>query len=183
MSTVFTFLLSALLTLSLNAGASMQHFYDFEAHDITGKTVSMSSYKGKVVLVVNVASECGFTPQYKGLEKLYQTYHKQGFEVLGFPCNQFGGQEPASEKEIQKFCMVNFAVTFPLFEKIKVNGKDTHPLYRFLKKEATGFLGTKGIKWNFTKFLIDKSGKVITRYGSSTKPQEIASDIEQYLGR
>jgi glutathione peroxidase len=183
MSILFKFLLITFFTLSLNAGASMQHFYDFEANDITGKSVSMSSYKGKVVLVVNVASECGFTSQYKGLEKLYQTYHKQGFEVIGFPCNQFGGQEPASEKEIQKFCMVNFAVTFPLFEKIKVNGTHTHPLYRFLKKEATGFLGTEGIKWNFTKFLIDKSGKVIRRYGSSTEPKEIALDIEKYLGR
>ncbi len=183
MTTLFKFLLITVFTLSLNAGASMNHFYDFEANDITGKAVSMSTYKGKVVLVVNVASECGFTPQYKGLEKLYQTYHKQGFEVIGFPCNQFGGQEPASEKEIQNFCMVNFGVTFPLFEKIEVNGINTHPLYRFMKKEATGFLGTKGIKWNFTKFLIDKSGKVITRYGSSTKPKEIAKDIEKYLGR
>jgi len=188
MSTLFKFLLIMLFTLSLstyslNAGASMQHFYDFEANDITGKAVSMSTYKGKVILVVNVASECGFTPQYKGLEKLYQTYRKQGLEVIGFPCNQFGGQEPASEKEIQNFCMVNFGVTFPLFEKIEVNGKHTHPLYRFLKKEATGFLGTEGIKWNFTKFLIDKSGKVIKRYGSSTEPKEMASDIEKYLGR
>ena len=159
----------------------MKHFYDFEANDITGKPLSMSAYKGKVVLVVNVASQCGFTPQYKGLEKLYQTYHAEGFEVIGFPCNQFGGQEPASEKEIQNFCTVNFGVTFPLFEKIEVNGANAHPLYRFLKTEATGVLGTEAIKWNFTKFLIDKSGKVITRYGSSTKPEEIAKDIEKQL--
>ena len=175
-------LLTLLLTLTLNAGESMKkHFYDFEATNIKGKTVSMSSYKGKVVLVVNVASECGFTPQYEGLEKLYQTYHKQGLEILGFPCNQFGGQEPGTEKEIQNFCKVNFGVTFPLFAKIDVNGKHTHPLYAFLKSEQSGFLGTESIKWNSTKFLVDKSGKVVERYGSSTKPKEIVEDIKVLL--
>ncbi|MDQ7083529.1 MAG: glutathione peroxidase [Sulfurovum sp.] len=180
---MFKLLLGTLCILSLHAGASMNHFYDFEAKNIKGNAIAMSSYEGKVVLVVNVASECGFTSQYKGLEKLYQTYKAEGLEVIGFPCNQFGGQEPASEKEIQNFCSLNFAVTFPLFAKIDVNGMHTHPLYSFLKKEATGFLGTKNIKWNFTKFLIDKRGKVITRYGSSTKPKDIAKDIEKYLGK
>jgi glutathione peroxidase len=171
-----------LLTLTLNAGEAMQkHFYDFSAKSITGEEVSMSTYKGKVVLVVNVASECGFTSQYEGLEKLYETYKDQGLVILGFPCNQFGGQESGTEKEIQNFCKLNFGVTFPLFEKIEVNGDGTHPLYIFLKSEATGFLGTKGIKWNFTKFLIDKNGNVVDRYGSSTKPKKIAKDIEKLL--
>jgi len=176
---LFTFFL---ITLSLQAGDPMQkHFYDFEAKNIQGETVSMSQYKNHVVLVVNVASECGFTPQYEGLEKLYKTYKDKGFEILGFPCNQFGGQESGTEKEIQNFCKLNFGVTFPLFEKIEVNGDNTHPLYVFLKSEATGFLGTESIKWNFTKFLIDKNGKVINRYGSSTKPEKFAEDIEKLL--
>jgi glutathione peroxidase len=170
-----------LLTLTLNAGDSMKHFYDYKAQDITGKEVPMSVYKGKVVLIVNVASECGFTPQYEGLETLYQTYKKEGLEILAFPCNQFGGQEPGTAEEIQNFCTVKFKTTFPLFEKIEVNGDGTHPLYVFLKKEAPGFLGTEGIKWNFTKFLIAKDGTVITRYGSSTKPNEISKDIEKAL--
>jgi len=179
---MFKWILAILLSLILNAGEPMQkHFYDFNAKSITGEEVSMSRYKGKVVLVVNVASECGFTPQYEGLEKLYKTYHKQGLEILGFPCNQFGGQEPASEKEIQTFCKVKFGVTFPLFQKIDVNGDHTHPLYAFLKSEASGFLGSESIKWNFTKFLIDKKGKVIDRYGSATKPEKIAKDIEALL--
>ena len=175
-------LLIVLFTLLLNAGEPMQqHFYDFEAKSITGELIPMSRYKGKVILVVNVASECGFTPQYEGLEKLYQTYHAQGLEILGFPCNQFGEQEPGSAEEIQKFCSSKFSVTFPLFEKIDVNGKNTHLLYVFLKKEATGFLGSESIKWNFTKFLIDKEGKVVDRYGSVTKPAKIAKDIEKLL--
>jgi len=158
-----------------------KQFYDFEAKNIKGKTISMSQYKGKVVLVVNVASECGFTPQYEGLEKLYETYKEQGFEILAFPCNQFGEQEPGSGEEIQKFCSTKFSVTFPLFKKIEVNGDNTHPLYVFLKSEATGFLGSESIKWNFTKFLIDKKGNVIERYGSITKPATIAKDIEKLL--
>jgi len=169
-----------LITL-LNAGEPMKHFYDFKANAISGEMISMSAYKDKVVLVVNVASQCGFTPQYKGFEKLYKSYQKKGFEILAFPSNQFGGQEPGSNEEIQKFCTVKFDVTFPLFSKIDVNGDNTHPLFRFLKKEATGFLGTEGIKWNFTKFLIDKQGKVIERYGSSTEPEKIAKDIEELL--
>ncbi len=179
---MYKLLSTLLLTLTLNARAPMsQHFYDFEAKNIQGKTISMSQYKGKVILVVNVASECGFTPQYEGLEKLYKTYHPQGLEILAFPCNQFGEQEPGSAEEIQKFCSSKFSVTFPLFEKIDVNGENTHPLYVFLKKEATGFLGTESIKWNFTKFLVNKEGKVIERYGSATKPEKIAKDIEKLL--
>ena len=170
-----------LLTLTLNAGETMKHFYDFSAKSITGETVSMSAYKGKVVLVVNVASKCGFTPQYEGLEKLYQDYKGQGLDILGFPCNQFGKQEPGTPAEIQNFCKVNFGVTFPLFEKIDVNGDHTHPLYVHLKKQAPGLLGTESIKWNFTKFLVYKKGNVIERYGSSTKHEELKQDIEKLL--
>jgi len=169
------------MTFTIHAGENMKHFYDFTAKDIRGKEISMSIYKNKVLLVVNVASKCGYTPQYEGLEKIYKKYHAQGFEILGFPCNQFKGQEPGTEKEIHNFCKVNYGVTFPLFSKIDVNGDHTHPLYTYLKKEAPGFLGTQSIKWNFTKFLINKNGKVIKRYGSSTKPAELADDIEALL--
>jgi len=178
---MYKILLPILLTITLNAGETMKNFYDFNAKTITGEEVSMSTYKGKVILVVNVASKCGFTPQYEGLEKLYQDYQSQGLEILGFPCNQFGKQEPGTHKEIQNFCKVNFGVTFPLFEKINVNGEHTHPLYVYLKKQAPGFLSTEAIKWNFTKFLIDRKGNVITRYGSSTKPKELKKDIEKLL--
>ena len=176
-------ILILLLTLTLNSGDSMKHFYDFKANTITGEEITMSKYKGKVLLVVNVASECGFTPQYEGLETLYQTYKKDGFEILAFPCNQFGGQEPGTPEQIQNFCTTKFNTTFPLFEKIDVNGDNTHPLYVFLKNEAPGFLSTQSIKWNFTKFLIDRSGTVVTRYGSSTKPKEISNDIEKELAK
>ncbi|WP_309498119.1 glutathione peroxidase [Sulfurovum sp.] len=159
----------------------MKHFYNFKANTITGEEISMSQYKGKVLLVVNVASECGFTPQYEGLETLYQTYKKEGFEILAFPCNQFGGQEPGTSEQIQNFCNVKFNTTFPLFEKIDVNGDTAHPLYVFLKNEAPGFLGSQSIKWNFTKFLLDNNGAVIARYGSSTKPKEISKEIEKEL--
>jgi len=176
---MYKILLPILLTLTLNAGESMQkHFYDFEAKNIHGEDISMSTYKNKVLLIVNVASKCGFTPQYEGLEKLYKTYNSKGLEILAFPSNQFGKQEPGNAEEIQNFCKVNFGVTFPLFQKIDVNGDNTHPLYIFLKEQAPGFLGTEGIKWNFTKFLVDKEGNVIKRYGSSTKPKEIGKDIE-----
>lgn len=178
---MYKILLPILLTIILNAGETMKNFYDFNAKTITGEEVSMSAYKGKVILVVNVASKCGFTPQYEGLEKLYQDYQSQGLEILGFPCNQFGKQEPGTPAEIQNFCKVNFGVTFPLFEKINVNGEHTHPLYVYLKKQAPGFLSTETIKWNFTKFLIDRKGNVITRYGSSTKPEELKKDIEKLL--
>jgi len=176
-------LLSLLLFIpfTLFAGDKMQSFYDFNATSITGENIPMSNYKGQVVLVVNVASKCGFTPQYEGLEELYENHEDENFTILGFPSNQFGEQEPGTHEEIQNFCKVNFGVTFPLFEKIDVNGENAHPLYKFLKKEATGFLWTESIKWNFTKFLVDKNGKVITRYGSSTKPKDIEADVVKLL--
>jgi len=173
--------MAILLTLTLNAGETMKDLYNFNVVTVTGQEQSMSIYKGKVLLIVNVASECGFTPQYEGLQKLYESYNDQGFEVLGFPCNQFGGQEPGTPKQIQNFCKVNFGVTFPLFAKIDVNGENAHPLYVYLKDKAPGLMGTKSIKWNFTKFLIDKEGNVIKRYGSSTKPEKITKDIEELL--
>ena len=173
--------MAILLTLSLNAGETMKDIYTYNVTTITGEEQSMSIYKGKVLLIVNVASECGFTPQYDGLQKIYESYHDQGFEVLGFPCNQFGSQEPGNSKQIQNFCKVNFGVTFPLFAKIDVNGENAHPLYVYLKDKAPGILGTKNIKWNFTKFLIDRNGNVIKRYGSSTKPEKITKDIEALL--
>jgi len=174
-------IIAILLTLTLNAGDTIKHFYDFNVQNIRGEKVSMSSYKNKVVLIVNVASKCGYTPQYEGLEKLYKMYNEQGLEILAFPCNQFRNQEPGTAKEIQNFCTVNYGVTFPLFAKINVNGDNADPLYVYLKKQAPGLLGTESIKWNFTKFLIDRNGKVITRYGSSTKPADFAKDIEKLL--
>jgi glutathione peroxidase len=130
---------------------------------------------------VNVASKCGFTKQYTGLEALYKKHHDKGFEILGFPCNQFGGQEPGSEQEIEQFCELNFGVTFPLFSKVNVNGDNTHPLFAYLKKEAKGILGTEAIKWNFTKFLVDKQGNVLTRFASATTPEDIEKDIVEIL--
>lgn len=159
----------------------MKHLYDFNVSTITGEKQSMSHYKDKVLLIVNVASECGYTPQYEGLEKLYRTYQKEGFEILAFPCNQFGEQEPGTPKQIQNFCKVNFGVTFPLFAKIDVNGKNADPLYVYLKAKAPGILGTEAIKWNFSKFLVDKKGNVVARYGSSTEPEKIEKDIEKLL--
>lgn len=173
--------LMLLIPLTIHAGEEMQSFYDFNATSIRGETLSMSQYKGKVVLVVNVASKCGFTPQYEGLEELYEEHEEKGFEILGFPCNQFSEQESGTHEEIQNFCKVNFGVTFPLFEKIDVNGENTHPLYTFLKSKATGFLWSESIKWNFTKFLVNKNGKVITRYSSMTKPKDIEADILKLL--
>ena len=153
---------------------------DFSATSIDGKPVDLSDYEGKVVLVVNTASQCGFTPQYQGLQALYDEYADQGFAVLGFPCDQFGHQEPGDEDEIASFCERNFGVTFPLFAKIDVNGDDAHPLYQWLKKEQGGLLGGK-IKWNFTKYLVGKDGQVIDRYAPTTKPEKIAGDIEKAL--
>lgn len=155
--------------------------YDIPVKAIDGKETNLASFKGKVLLIVNVASKCGFTPQYTGLEDLYKTYGKQGLAVLGFPCNQFGAQEPGGEKEIQQFCSTNFKVTFPMFAKIDVNGPQTHPLYELLKKGGKGFLGTEAVKWNFTKFLVNKNGEVVKRYAPNTAPQEIAPDIEALL--
>ena len=146
-----------------------------------GTQVDLSPYAGKVLLIVNVASKCGFTPQYEGLEALHRRYADRGFEVLGFPCNQFGAQEPGDATEIASFCSLTYDVTFPVFGKIDVNGPDAAPLYRWLKKQAPGLLGTEGIKWNFTKFLIDRTGNVIDRYAPQTKPEDIAADIEKLL--
>ncbi len=155
--------------------------YDFSAETIKHQQVSLSDYKGKVVLIVNTASKCGFTPQYEGLEKVFAKYKDQGLVILGFPCNQFGSQEPGSEDDIAQFCQINYGVSFPMFAKIDVNGGNAHPLYKYLKDSLPGFLGTKNIKWNFTKFLIDKEGKPVKRYGSNEKPEDIAKDIEKLL--
>jgi glutathione peroxidase len=155
--------------------------YDFHATSLDGKDVALSDYRGKVLLIVNTASKCGFTPQYEGLEKLYEKHRDQGFAILGFPCNQFGKQEPGDAGEIGAFCQKNYGVSFPMFAKIDVNGASEHPLYTFLKHEKRGFLGTVGIKWNFTKFLIDRAGKVVARYGSTTKPQDIETSAGKLL--
>jgi glutathione peroxidase len=146
-----------------------------------GSQADLSAHKGKVLLVVNVASKCGFTPQYEGLEALHRRYADKGFEVLGFPCNQFGAQEPGNAEEIANFCSLTYDVTFPLLGKIDVNGPNAAPIYRHLKKEAPGVLGSEGIKWNFTKFLVDRSGNVVKRYAPQTKPEDIARDIEALL--
>ena len=151
---------------------------DFSAVLANGEPKSLSDYQGKVLLIVNTASKCGFTPQYTGLESLHQTYGERGFSVLAFPCNQFGGQEPGSEEEIQSFCDLNYQTSFPLFSKIEVNGAASHPLYAHLKEQAPGVLGSKRIKWNFTKFLVDAEGNVVARYGSQTKPGAIEADIK-----
>jgi glutathione peroxidase len=158
--------------------------FDFEAETLDGEPKKLADYRGKVLLIVNTASQCGFTPQYAGLEKLYRTYLERGLVVLGFPCNQFGGQEPGSADQIGAFCEKNFGVSFPLFAKIDVNGKHAHPLYRYLKKEKRGLLGPLGrgaIRWNFTKFLVDREGRVLARYASTTKPERLAGDIEKLL--
>jgi glutathione peroxidase len=155
--------------------------YDIAVDDISGKRKKLEQYKDEVLLIVNVASQCGFTPQYKGLETLYQKLHPRGFEILGFPCNQFGAQEPGSEKEIAQFCERNYGVTFPLFAKIDVNGSAAAPLYQYLKKAKPGLLGSEAIKWNFTKFLVDRKGNVVERYAPKVEPQAIAGDIEKLL--
>ena len=157
--------------------------FDFSAPALDGTPVDLSSYRGQVLLVVNTASGCGFTPQYASLETLHRDYGERGFEVLGFPCNQFKNQEPGTEAEIGQFCERNFGVSFPLFAKIDVNGANAHPLFRHLKREAPGILGTELVKWNFTKFLVDRDGKVVKRYAPKTRPEEIRSDIEQLLAR
>ena len=159
----------------------MASVYDFSVKDIHGKEQKLDRYKDKVMLIVNVASECGFTPQYKGLEQLYEKLHSRGLEVLGFPCNQFGAQEPGTEKEIESFCELNYGVSFPLFAKIEVNGDGAAPLYKYLKKAKPGLLGTEAIKWNFTKFLVDRKGNVVERYGSNVEPQAMADDIQKLL--
>ncbi|GLI95020.1 glutathione peroxidase [Methylocystis echinoides] len=155
--------------------------YDIEAKTITGETKPLRDYAGKVLLIVNVASKCGFTPQYKGLEALHEAYADKGLVVLGFPCNQFGAQEPGSESEIASFCETSYGVRFPMFAKIDVNGDHTHPLYQLLKREAPGLLGSEAIKWNFTKFLVDRNGKTRKRYAPTDTPQSIEKDIEALL--
>lgn len=177
--------ITALMLLTFSAiiakEATVKSIYDYEVKTIDGETTTLAPYKGQVMLIVNVASKCGYTPQYEGLQALYEKYKARGFVVLGFPCDQFAHQEPGTEAEIKNFCRVNFGVTFPMFAKISVNGDDAHPLYRFLKSEKPGFLGTEAIKWNFTKFLIDRDGTVVERYAPSTKPKEIESNIEKLL--
>ncbi len=158
-----------------------ENIYDFTVTTMMGLPKSMADYKGKVLLIVNTASKCGFTPQYAGLQELYEKYHDRGLEILGFPCNQFMGQEPGDNAEIQNFCQVNYGVTFPMFSKIDVNGSDAHPLYEYLKKEAPGALGMKAVKWNFTKFLVDAQGNVLKRFEPNVEPAAMAPDIEALL--
>jgi glutathione peroxidase-family protein len=155
--------------------------YDFSVTSIEGQSVNLSAYKDKVLLIVNTASQCGFTPQYQGLQALYEKYADKGLVILGFPCNQFGQQEPGSASEIQSFCETRFGVKFPLFEKVDVNGKDAHPLFQYLTKAAPGLLGSEAVKWNFTKFLVDRSGKKIERYASMAKPEDIDKAIQKLL--
>ncbi|OLP17293.1 glutathione peroxidase [Leptolyngbya sp. 'hensonii'] len=155
--------------------------YDVSATGLDGTSVSFNTYKDKVLLIVNTASQCGFTPQYQGLQALYDQYAGQGLVILGFPCNQFGQQEPGNADQIQSFCETRFGVSFPLFQKIEVNGSNAHPLYQYLKKAAPGIFGTEGIKWNFTKFLVDRNGTVVKRYPPTTKPEELEKDIQGLL--
>ena len=159
----------------------MSEFYKLSARRLDGSKQSMKDYKGKVVLIVNTASGCGFTPQYAGLEALWQKFGKRGLVVLGFPCNQFGAQEPGDEAAIGEFCSLTYDVTFPMFAKVDVNGDNTHPIFAFLKTAAPGVLGTEGIKWNFTKFLVDRDGKVVDRYASAHKPEDMVDDVERLL--
>lgn len=158
-----------------------QSIYDIEVQDIKGANHSMADYQGKVLLIVNTASKCGFTPQFEGLQTLYADLGERGLEVLGFPCNQFMNQDPADNDEISQFCSLNYGVGFPMFGKVDVNGPGTHPLYRFLKSEAKGLLGSENIKWNFTKFLLNRNGQVVKRYPPTTKPEAIRKDIEKLL--
>lgn len=166
---------------TIHAKDNQMDLYDFNVTTISGEDISMSKYKGQVLLVVNVASNCGFTSQYEGLEKLYQTYKDNGFMVLGFPCDQFGGQEPDDNEKIRFFCHENYDVNFDMFSKTEVNGESALPLYKYLKEKEKGVLWTSAVKWNFTKFLVDREGNVIKRYGSSTKPEKIKEDIEDLL--
>ncbi len=179
-ASLFISLLS-IFSSSANEKNQAQNIYQFKTKTIQGKEISLKQYEGKVILIVNTASKCGFTPQYKGLEELYKDLKDKGLVILGFPCNQFASQEPGSAEEISKFCSLNYGVTFPMFMKIDVNGKNTDPIYKYLKNVLPGTLGND-IKWNFTKFLLDRHGKPIKRYGSSTEPKDILKDIEYLLG-
>lgn len=156
--------------------------YDFSAKTITGEEKSLKDYEGKALLIVNVASKCGFTPQYKGLQEVYDKYKDQGLEILGFPCNQFGGQEPGTEADITSFCELNYGVNFSMFAKIDVKGDKAHPLYTYMTEQAPGLLGMKAVKWNFTKFLIGKDGKIVGRFAPQTKPVDLEVEIEKVLG-
>lgn len=160
---------------------STQSIYDFSATDIRGEEHSLEEFRGKVLLIVNTASKCGFTPQFEGLQSLYKDLNEKGLEVLGFPCNQFRNQDPADDKAISEFCSVNYGVDFPMFAKIDVNGPDAHPLFEYLKHSAKGLLGSEGVKWNFTKFLVNREGEVVRRYPPTTKPSAIRADIEKLL--
>lgn len=155
--------------------------YDFEANTLRGEEESLSKYKGKVLLVVNTASKCGFTPQYKGLQEVYDKFKDRGFEVLGFPSNQFAGQEPGESEDIAEFCEINYGVTFPMYEKVDVKGDEAHPLFKYLSEEAPGVLGSKSVKWNFTKFLVDQEGRVLKRFAPQTTPAQIEADIAKLL--
>ncbi|MBA3858865.1 MAG: glutathione peroxidase [Cyanobacteria bacterium PR.3.49] len=155
--------------------------YEFDAKSLDGKDINLGQYKGDVLLIVNTASQCGFTPQYAGLEDLHKKFAEKGLRVLGFPCNQFGAQEPGAAPEIGSFCQKNYGVDFQMFDKVEVNGKDAHPLYKYLTSSAPGVLGTENIKWNFTKFLVDRQGKVFKRYAPNVEPKDMSKDIEQLL--
>ena len=157
--------------------------YDISVKTIDGKETTLAEYRGQVLLIVNVASKCGFTPQYQGLESLYQKYKTDGLVILGFPCNQFGGQEPGTESEIQSFCSLSYGVTFPMFAKVDVNGENEHPLYKYLKAQKSGLFGFDAIKWNFSKFLVDRPGEVVERYAPTSTPASLSGDIEKYLSR
>ncbi len=159
----------------------MASVYDFSGKTITGQDKPIADFKGQVLLIVNTASKCGFTPQFKGLEAIYEKYKDKGLMVLGFPCNQFLSQDPGTDAEISEFCELNYGVSFPMFAKIDVNGDDAHPLFKHLTSAAPGLLGSKAVKWNFTKFLVDRNGKVISRYAPATKPEDIVADIERLL--
>ncbi len=165
----------------MSSPTPMSTIYDFQAQSISGKDMALSDYKGRVMLIVNTASKCGFTPQFGGLEALHKAYASKGLVVVGFPCNQFGAQDPGADGEIAEFCQVNYGVSFPMMGKINVNGPQAHPLYKWLSAEAPGLLGSKAIKWNFTKFLVGKDGRVIKRYAPLDKPAGLAKDVEAAL--
>jgi glutathione peroxidase len=166
--------------IDITGAMTMTTVYDFSARDIDGKEQSLDAWRGKTMLIVNVASKCGFTPQYKGLEALWRSQQDQGLVVLGFPCDQFGHQEPGDETEIKNFCSTSYEVTFPMFSKIEVNGENAHPLYQWMKKQAKGLLGSESIKWNFTKFLIDAEGNVVKRYAPNDTPEKIEKDLRKH---
>ena len=163
------------------SATTMTSVFDFSAHRLAGEPVSLADYAGKVLLIVNTASKCGFTPQYAGLQGLHERFHDQGLVVMGFPCNQFGQQEPGDSQDIARFCETSFGVGFPMFQKVDVNGADAHPLFKHLKSAAPGLLGSEAIKWNFTKFLVGRDGAVFKRYAPQTSPEDLQQDIEQML--